>query len=45
MLSLSCCGIKNKSQFPDFIDLINEYDIVCLTETKTDDFDSAVIQG
>lgn len=32
-------------QYPEFIDLIQQYDLICLTETKTDDFDKIYIPG
>lgn len=31
--------------YPEFIELINLYDFICLTESKTDDFDSIHIPG
>jgi hypothetical protein len=38
-LSLNVCGIKFKSKYPELRDLLDNYDIVCLTETKLDDID------
>ncbi|CAG2203416.1 unnamed protein product [Mytilus edulis] len=40
MLNLNCCGLVRKSQYPEFIKLISDHDIICLTETKTDNFDN-----
>jgi hypothetical protein len=39
VLSLNCCGIKLRLQYPDFCELIKKNDIICLQETKTDDID------
>lgn len=36
IVSLNVCGLCSKLQNPDFLELINEHDIVYLTETKTD---------
>lgn len=44
-LSLNCCGLVRRSQYPEFVDLINEYDFICLNETKTSDFDNIFIPG
>ena len=38
-LSLNVCGIKIKSKYPELRDLLDNYDIICLTETKLDDID------
>lgn len=32
-------------KYPEFIDLVNEYDFICLTECKTDDLDIIDIPG
>lgn len=44
-LNLNCCGLVRKSQNPEFAELINDYDFVCLNETKTNDLDSVYIPG
>ena len=36
---LNVCGIRSKLLNPDFDSLINMYDILLFTETKTDKFD------
>lgn len=36
IVSLNVCGLCSKLRTPDFLEFINEHDIVCLTETKTD---------
>jgi hypothetical protein len=39
-MALNVCGIKSKLEIDEFIDLCQSYDIICLTETKTDDTDN-----
>ena len=34
------CGINRRLNYPDFTELINRYDLLCFTETKTDDLDN-----
>ena len=34
-----------RSQYPEFLELVNSSDIICLSETKTDDFDQIEIPG
>ena len=36
---LSCCGLKNKLQYPEFQELLSVNDIICLIESKTGDTD------
>ena len=36
---LNCCGIKTRLQYPEFKNFIQNYEIVCFVETKTDDID------
>ena len=38
------CGIKRRLNYPEFEELIKEYDILCLTETKTDNLDNIVLK-
>lgn len=45
VLCLNCCGIKTRSNYPEFISLLEGYDIVCLVETKTDNLDQINIPG
>ena len=44
-LTLNCCGIVNKMNYPEFVELIQNHDFICLTETKTDDLDSIIVPG
>ena len=43
ILTLNVCGLSRRVQYPEFLDLINNYDILCLVETKTDDVDEISI--
>lgn len=45
MLSLNVCGIKTRLNYAEFTDFISKYDIIGLTETKTDDSDSISLPG
>ena len=40
ILSLNVCGIKKRLNYPEFNELIKCYDILCFTESKTDDLDT-----
>ena len=31
--------------YPEFVELIQNHDFICLTETKTDDLDSIIVPG
>lgn len=43
--SLNVCGIKQRSNFPEFICLVNKYDILFVSETKLDQNDVILIKG
>lgn len=45
MLLLNVCGVKNKFNYDEFVNLINKYDIVGLIEIKMDDIDKIEIFG
>ena len=45
MASLNVCGLVTKLRTPDLLDLVNDHDIVCLSETKHDDLDEVDIEG
>ena len=38
-VSLNVCGVKSKLSSADFVNFINDYDVICFTETKCDDVD------
>ena len=37
--SLNVCSIRRKLLYPEFRELINDYDLFCVTETKLDSYD------
>ena len=37
--TINVCGLKSKLLSSEFIDLINKYDIICITKTKLDKYD------
>ena len=43
--SLNVCGLRRRAQYPDFVELVNEYDILCFSETKTDETDIITFPG
>ena len=45
ILCLNVCGLLTKSQYPEFLELIDEYDILCFVETKLDDYDCINLPG
>ena len=42
VLSLNVCGLVSKLKCPEFISLIQEYDLIGIQETKADDLNSYV---
>ena len=38
-------GLLSKLDFPEFMEVANDYDILCLSETHFDEFDKPVIPG
>ena len=44
-LSLNVCGLVSKSNYPEFLDLIGNYGIIGIQESKTDACDSINIPG
>lgn len=40
IVSINVCGLASKLRNPEFVDVISKYDIICLTETKTDKADN-----
>ena len=45
MLSINVCGLKKTLNTPEFVNLINSYDIVGIQETRLDDADNITIPG
>eukprot|EP00745_Piridium_sociabile_P022928 TRINITY_DN35768_c1_g1_i1.p1 TRINITY_DN35768_c1_g1~~TRINITY_DN35768_c1_g1_i1.p1 ORF type:complete len:178 (-),score=27.35 TRINITY_DN35768_c1_g1_i1:27-560(-) len=45
VLALNVCGLRRKMLSPDLLQLINDYDVVVLSETKLDDMDRINIPG
>ena len=45
ILSLNVCGLISKLCNPDFISYLGLYDIICLTETKLDQYDDVSLVG
>ena len=37
--------MKRRVQYPDFISFVNQYDVVCLAETKLDETDVVLLDG
>ncbi|KAL4231874.1 hypothetical protein ACF0H5_009450 [Mactra antiquata] len=37
--NLNVCGLKRRSKYPDFTRLVEQFDILCLSETKVDRYD------
>ena len=45
ILSINVCGLKKKLNTPEFVNLINSYDIIGVQETRLDDADCITIPG
>jgi len=45
ILTINVCGLKRRIQYPEFLELVNDYDILCFVETKTDDVDEIDLPG
>lgn len=43
--SLNVCGLKRRNQYPEFVELVNNFDILCLSETKLDHTDVISCEG
>jgi PhoPQ-activated pathogenicity-related protein len=39
LVMINVCGLVKRIQYPEFMELIEGYDILCFVETKTDDAD------
>jgi hypothetical protein len=45
VLALNVCGLVSKLRNPDFREFISLYGIICLTETKLDNYDEVELDG
>jgi len=45
ILCLNCCGLQKRLNYPEFEILIKLNDIVCFSETKTDDLDKIELES
>ena len=45
MCTINVCGLKSKLMSPDFEDFIKEYDFICVTETKLDNYDNISLEN
>ena len=45
LLMINVCGLVKRIQYPEFMGLIEGYDILCFVETKTDDADEINLPG
>ena len=43
--SLNVCGLKRRADYPEFIELVNKYDLICFSESKIDENDVVSIPG
>lgn len=43
--SLNVCGLKNRINYPEFLEVVSNYDVFCVTETKTDHTDVISVPG
>ena len=44
-MSLNVCGVNRRLQYDEFVKFLSSCDVICLTETKTDDTDVVQIPG
>ena len=42
---LNVCGLCAELKFPDFQEFVNQYDTICVTDIKTDQYDEMNIDG
>ena len=45
ILTINVCGLKRRIHYPEFLELVNDYDILCFVETKTGDVDEIDLPG
>lgn len=39
---LNVCGLKQRLNYPEFVDFVNSFDVVCVSETHLDSFDIVI---
>lgn len=44
-MSINVCGLAAKSRIPEFVELISQYDIIGIQESKTDESDNICFAG
>ena len=45
LCSINVCGLKSKLRSYEFENLLNEHDIICLTETKLVEYDCISVEN
>jgi hypothetical protein len=45
IITINVCGLIRRIQYPECFELVNDYDIFCFVETKTDDVDEIDLPG
>lgn len=43
--TLNVCGLKKRSQYPDFVEYFDKYDLICFVGTKLEDINIISIPG
>ncbi|MEW8546031.1 MAG: endonuclease/exonuclease/phosphatase family protein [Candidatus Thiodiazotropha sp.] len=43
--TLNVCGLRKRSQYPDFVEYFDRFDLICFVETKLEDIDVISIPG
>ena len=43
--SLNVCGLKRRIHYPEFIETIKQFDVICMSETKLTDTDVISCEG
>ena len=39
------CGLMKRAEYPDFIDMVESFDLICFSESKIDDTDVISFPG
>ena len=43
--TLNVCGLRRRSNFPEFLEFVQRFDLLCLNETKIDETDVISFPG